>query len=70
MGGPLGVVGWVKGGGSSNGVGRKGGEGWCPKGDPNPEEVGFEGWGFRGEKLFGVGSRKNVTLNRFGGVKA
>ena len=34
------------GGGNSNGVGRKGGEGWCLKGDPNKEEVGApKGWG-------------------------
>ena len=30
---------------SSNGVGRKGEQG-CPKGDPNPEEVGVRRWGF------------------------
>ena len=29
--------------GAPNGVGRKGGEGWCPKEDPNPEEVGPKG---------------------------
>ena len=42
--------GWVKGGGNYNGAGRKGGEGWCPKGDTNPEEVGGEkGGGPKGE---------------------
>ena len=53
MGGPVvdqvwGGRGGVKGSGSSNGVGWKGGEGCGPKGDPNPEEMEVgpkNGWG-------------------------